>query len=457
MLCDLQGLTREEAAGLLGWPPGTVGGRLNRARKQLRERLERRGIAPSVVMAGFCERASDPGLWRSALEGAIRNTAALATGGLPRPAAIGLSAGAGRGFMGLAAQIAAVLGVVAVIAIGVVLAQENPKPRPAVQPGVAAAAGANPAATFDPEDPKLAGHYAGRVLDREDRPVAGARIFVVPTVPMPDNPGPVRAVTGADGRFEFDAPDMSFTEIDGLPARLEGLVMATADGFQPEFEISWGQTPVYLRVGTLQAKGPDLELRLRRGDVPIHGRLLDEKGQPLAGTSVKVCTIWMPPENQLAADLKAFAVSKGAQWPFNYEKVLHRPEVLPGISTEAIADADGRIHISGLGRDRLVELLVTAPSVVDTYLTAMTRDAADVIYDREISPPRGIRGAGFTVRLKPGARSAESCATARRMRRSRGCGSAAACWACCGARRLRSFRMRTAGTRFPGSIRWLAI
>jgi RNA polymerase sigma factor (sigma-70 family) len=49
VLCDLQGLTREEAARRLGCPPGTVGARLSRARVRLRDRLARRGLAPSAA------------------------------------------------------------------------------------------------------------------------------------------------------------------------------------------------------------------------------------------------------------------------------------------------------------------------------------------------------------------------------------------------------------------------
>ncbi|MGE3819102.1 MAG: sigma-70 family RNA polymerase sigma factor [Isosphaeraceae bacterium] len=48
--CYLQGLTHEQAASRLGWPVGTVRSRLARARERLRGRLERRGLAPSLVV-----------------------------------------------------------------------------------------------------------------------------------------------------------------------------------------------------------------------------------------------------------------------------------------------------------------------------------------------------------------------------------------------------------------------
>jgi len=52
VLCCLEGLTNEEAAGQLGCPKGTVLSRLSRARDWLRRRLERRGLAPGAAMLG---------------------------------------------------------------------------------------------------------------------------------------------------------------------------------------------------------------------------------------------------------------------------------------------------------------------------------------------------------------------------------------------------------------------
>ena len=57
VLCFLEGLTREQAAGQLRWPLGTLQSRLARGRERLRERLIRRGVAPSAVLPGAMFRA----------------------------------------------------------------------------------------------------------------------------------------------------------------------------------------------------------------------------------------------------------------------------------------------------------------------------------------------------------------------------------------------------------------
>ena len=52
VLCDMEGLSYEQAARSLGWPMGTVKSRLARGREKLRSRLIRRGVAPLAGLIG---------------------------------------------------------------------------------------------------------------------------------------------------------------------------------------------------------------------------------------------------------------------------------------------------------------------------------------------------------------------------------------------------------------------
>jgi RNA polymerase sigma factor (sigma-70 family) len=50
VLCCMEGLTQQQAAGQLGWPIGTLQSRLARGRERLRGRLVRRGVAPAIAL-----------------------------------------------------------------------------------------------------------------------------------------------------------------------------------------------------------------------------------------------------------------------------------------------------------------------------------------------------------------------------------------------------------------------
>jgi RNA polymerase sigma factor (sigma-70 family) len=82
VLCDLEGVTRRDAARRLGVPEGTLSGRLTRARRLLARRLARYGLAPSAAFlaAVLAERATAVYV-RSALATSTAKAAVLVAGG----------------------------------------------------------------------------------------------------------------------------------------------------------------------------------------------------------------------------------------------------------------------------------------------------------------------------------------------------------------------------------------
>jgi RNA polymerase sigma factor (sigma-70 family) len=84
LLCYFEGLTHEQAAARLGWPIGTVKGRMARARDLLRKRLSRRGVTlPAAAVAAHLAGPDARAAVAESLKNATLN-AARAIAGTPR-------------------------------------------------------------------------------------------------------------------------------------------------------------------------------------------------------------------------------------------------------------------------------------------------------------------------------------------------------------------------------------
>ncbi len=98
VLCDLEGLTHEEAAARLGWPLGTVKSRQARGRSRLREQLIRRGLGPlsgavsALLVAGQGRAEVPQSLAASTMKMAILVAKGSAVAGLGSAATASLGA-----------------------------------------------------------------------------------------------------------------------------------------------------------------------------------------------------------------------------------------------------------------------------------------------------------------------------------------------------------------------------
>jgi RNA polymerase sigma factor (sigma-70 family) len=139
VLCELEGVSRPEAARRLGIPEGTLSSRLARAKAQLRDRLAHRGLTLTAVMISTAlDREARANMLPVSLVESTVGAATHVAGGATAATAIPATVAALTEGVLKAMLLAKLKGIVlslgtitAVVSGAVVLAQPGPAPRPA--------------------------------------------------------------------------------------------------------------------------------------------------------------------------------------------------------------------------------------------------------------------------------------------------------------------------------------
>jgi RNA polymerase sigma factor (sigma-70 family) len=136
VLCYLEGLTHEQAAGRLRWPLGTVKIRLSRARERLRVQLEKRGrpylfLLPTSPIPPRCWPALPEHLVNSITQAGCRSATSGVAGGLVSSAVVKLTEGVMKSMLFEKLKIAAVvLSGLFVLGLGCVVAAQQGTGKP---------------------------------------------------------------------------------------------------------------------------------------------------------------------------------------------------------------------------------------------------------------------------------------------------------------------------------------
>jgi RNA polymerase sigma factor (sigma-70 family) len=396
VLCCLESKSKAEAALELGWKEGTVSSRLNQARKRLQQRLTRRGITLSAVLAAAAlspsagTAAVPAGVARRTAQAALLYAAGKAgTAGPVSGGAVVLAEGVIRAMFTTKTKIATALLLAAVLVAGTgALAHptfaarqaDPPTTEAGRQPEAADQTPARPDAGRG--DEKFRSAVAGRVLGPDGKPCAGAKVYVNPHLAQGELP--VLATTDSTGRFQVQVPGVLLTDpTTGMPSY--GLhVLATAPGYGPG--------AVSVREGEDAAK---LELRLAKDDVPLVGRIEDLEGKPVEGAKVSILSVRAVKDGDLTRVLQDLQQRVGFWGMLYLVDVVQGP--IPGQPRAVTTDAAGRFRLTGIGRERLVDLHFESPSVAVGQITAMTRAAETFVVPRWTT----IYGAEFRVLAKP--------------------------------------------------------
>ena len=236
------------------------------------------------------------------------------------------------------------------------------------------------AKTDGPNLPREATTFEGRVVDPEGQPIQGAALYLNSFRLKQTKNLPVRATTGADGRFQFAVSPSEFDTPDTDDSSSPISIVARAKGYGFGVEKVRGDTK-------------DLTLRLVRDDVPIAGRIIDLEGRPVAGVTVRVLSVRATTTSSLDQWLRALAERKEFN-DLEDEFLPNRLEgpAVPSFFPSEVSAEDGTVRIEGVGRERVANLRIDGRTIESKQFEVRTRpgETIRVPDDKNLSEPDQI-------------------------------------------------------------------
>ncbi len=276
VLCDLEGHSYEQAAGILHCPIGTIQSRLARGRDRLRHRLQCRGLSPAILMAGSSAGPAAPSATAAMSPQLITTIARTAIdtttkGGIAGAAHALAGAEIGRQIMirfltGLTALM--LTGLIAATTIGLAIAGRNDE-RPEPQVGAAM-------------KKAEAGPIQVRVVDDEGEAAAGLAVEVHPW----DQPR---------RSFPTDARGRALIPRDAIG---DGAVLV-ARGGRGGRALAWASVDHNVLDQPAGTEDDPFLMKLLPLTHRVEGSVLDPQSRPIAGATIHVTSFPYPIEGKL--------------------------------------------------------------------------------------------------------------------------------------------------------------
>jgi len=251
---------------------------------------------------------------------------------------------------------------------------------------------------------KTALRFQGRVVSPDGKPVKQASIIYT-RWDMPHEE--ILATTNEQGTFSF-----TITPSDELYEVLQngGTFVVLADGYGPAVKNAYDcevsgelRNALLARNSNSQAPASLLEklrekilsgsatFQLVADDTPLTGRVVNIDGQPVAGAKLKVAKLIDGGKEGLDAWEKA-ARKKGTDYyQLQYLLLNTLGNDIGGTTLDylptAFTDKNGQFNFKGLGRDRIVKLLISGPGIATSIVYARTRKGEKIEVPMETRNP----------------------------------------------------------------------